>query len=223
LKDFLNDLGMEELQNIPLGIHSGIKNKKIKGIFFYYKYQSDFHFWYLYDIESRKIFSKNKSQIIDYITCSRQEGRIIPDFINLVYEVNREILNDVRTTYKQLEQSSTDSTLVQFGKERGTKFIKSLIEEIELQIDDYLEDFPGDKEVEEHWETIRTRLLVTPFTKKRISEFNKIWNKFKELSDWKLLIQDIEKFLINKEINEIPRMQPFNENELKLITIDFIS
>ncbi|MCD6371831.1 MAG: hypothetical protein J7L39_03890, partial [Candidatus Aenigmarchaeota archaeon] len=82
IKDFIKRQGLEELkriEKIPYGIYSGLKKGRIRGIFFYFKYLDVFHFWYLYDIE-RKNFLTNKSEIIDFISCSPNEKRVIPEF-----------------------------------------------------------------------------------------------------------------------------------------------
>ncbi len=46
MKDYLKTRAAEELESIPFGIYSGLK-RGATGIFFYYKYGEDFHFWYL--------------------------------------------------------------------------------------------------------------------------------------------------------------------------------
>src|SRR3989338_10767560 len=57
LKDFLKKKALEELEKIPYGVYSGLEKNKIMGIFFYYKYGNDFHFWYLYDISTGSIMT----------------------------------------------------------------------------------------------------------------------------------------------------------------------
>src|SRR3990170_2417071 len=77
LKDYLRTKAVQELEAIPNGIYSGLE-RGIKGIFFYYKYGDDFHFWYLYDlIKDEKV--TNKTKILDYISCLPEERRVIPD------------------------------------------------------------------------------------------------------------------------------------------------
>src|SRR3972149_1482324 len=99
LMDYLRAKTARELESIPLGIHSGLQ-KGIKGIFFYYKYGEDFHFWHLYDLITGGMI-KNKTKILDYISCPPEETRVIPDFFEKVYEVNAEIVRDIEETYKE--------------------------------------------------------------------------------------------------------------------------
>ena len=59
---------------IPNGIQSGLKKDKgIRGIFFYYKYDEDYHFWYLYDAINDK-FLTNKTEILDLIADNSEYG-----------------------------------------------------------------------------------------------------------------------------------------------------
>ena len=85
-----------------------------------------------------------------------------------------------------------------------------------------MEDF-SDRNIEENWEKIRSRLLVTPLTKKRATHLKKIWKKYTSSGNWKLLIQDIDNFLSGKGMYNNIIVEQFEESKLKLITIDFIS
>ena len=64
----------------------------VAGIFFYYKYEKDFHFWYLYDIADNKIKTTNKTEIIDFIACKNKEARVIPNFFEKVYYINKSLV-----------------------------------------------------------------------------------------------------------------------------------
>jgi superfamily II DNA or RNA helicase len=223
LKDFLNRKGVEELEKIPLGIHSGLENKKIKGIFFYYKYLNDFHFWYLYDVTTGKII-KNKTEIIDFISCPPDEKRVIPNFFNKIYEVNEKIIEDIEGSYKELEQEQrVDTELPKISKERGSKFIQDLIREVNIQLDSYLSEFPEEKSIEELWDKTRAKLLTIPLTKRRLQKLRKIWWMYKKSTNWKKLIEDVNIYLKDTWPKRKIEITPFDRNALKLVVIDFIS
>ena len=223
LKDFLKKRGIDELEKIPYGVYSGLKKNKISGIFFYYKYGNDFHFWYLYDVSTGNIIT-NKTQIIEYISCPPEEKRVIPDFFDKVYEINKIILENIERTYKEIELSQTqDSILKDLSVNRGTKFMKKMFTEIELQIEDYLAEFPDDDSIEKVWETIKGRLLSIQYTKARIKELRRYWREYKKDGDWKKLIKRLGDFAIEKSIAKRRPIEPFDKSKLKLITIDFIS
>jgi len=223
LKDFLKSKGVEELEKIPYGIFSGLKKAKISGIFFYYKYGNDFHFWYLYDIKTDTILT-NKTDILEFIKCKLKEERVIPDFFEQIYEVNRIVVEDIEKIYKEIELSYTqDSKLKELSKSKSTKFVKNMINEIELQINSYLNEYPSDTSIEKIWEPIKNKLISIPQTKKRLQTLRKIWRQYKKDNDWRKLIKELGEFLIEKGIFKKTVVEPFDKLKLKLVTIDFIS
>jgi len=224
LKDFLKNRGVEELEKIPYGIFSGLNKGRISGIFFYYKYGNDFHFWYLYDIKTNKIITTNKSDILEFIKCKPKEERVIPNFFEKIYEINKIVVEDIEKVYKEIELSYTqDSKLKDLSKSRSTRFVKTMINEIEFQISSYLDEYPNDASIEKIWEPIKTKLISIPPTRKRLQSLRKIWRQYKRDNDWKKLIKKLGEFLIEKGIFKKIVVEPFDKSKLKLVAIDFIS
>jgi len=223
LKDFLKKKALDELEKIPHGVYSGLKKGKISGIFFYYKYGNDFHFWYLYDVNTGSIIT-NKTEIIDFISCKPNKERVIPNFFEKIYEVNKIIIEDIERAYKEIELSQTqDSKLKELSKSRSTKFVKNMITEIELQIDSYLNEFPDDDSIEKFWEPVKNKLISIPQTKKRLQILRRIWRQYKKDNNWKKMIKELNNFLMEKGIFKKTVVEPFDKSKLRLITIDFIS
>jgi hypothetical protein len=223
LKDFLKNKGVEELEKIPYGIFSGLKKDKVSGIFFYYKYGNDFHFWHLYDVNNGSI-TTNKTNILDFIKCNTNEKRIMPDFFDKIYEINKIVVEDIERSYKEIELSHTqDSKLKELSKSASTKFVKNMINEIEIHINSYLEEYPADTHIEKIWEPIKNKLISIPQTKKRLQNLRKTWKQYKKDNDWKKMITELGGFLIEKGVFKKTTVEPFNKSRLKLVTIDFIS
>ncbi len=223
LMDYLKAKAAKELESIPLGIFSGLK-KEIKGIFFYYRYGDDFHFWYLYDLLTQEMI-KNKTKILDFIACPPDKARVIPDFFDKVYEVNKEVIKDIEATYKEVEQrESVDPALGELTGDKSKKFVSSIIREMDLRLDEYLLDFPEDKEVEKIWEKTKERLLSVSLTKKRLQNLRAVWRDYKNNhKGWKRLLKDLSEFLEGKISIERDEIEPYDAKLLKLITIDFVS
>jgi high-affinity nickel permease len=218
----LKKRGLEELEKIPYGIYSGLKKNEISGIFFYYMYGDDFHFWYLYDINAASIIT-NKTEILDFISCKPNTKRIVPNFFEKIYEVNKIIVGDIEKTYKEIELSQMqDSKLKELSQSRSTKFVKNMINEIELQIDSYLDECP-DGSIEKFWEPVRDKLLSIPLTKKRLQVLRRMWKRYKKDDDWKKLIKELNNFLMEKGMLKKAIVEPFDMSKLRLITVDFIS
>jgi len=223
LKDFLKKRALEDLEKIPNGVYSGLKTDKISGIFFYYKYNNDFHFWYLYDVNNNSIIT-NKTEIIDFISCKPDEKRVIPNFFEKIYEVNKIIVEDIERVYKEIELSQTqDSKLKELSISRSTKFVKKMITEIEIQIDSYLDEYPNDDSIEKIWEPVKNKLIAIPLTKKRLQELRKIWKQYIKDNNWKKMISKLSDFVMEKGEFSKAEVEPFDKSKLKLITIDFIS
>ncbi len=223
LMDFMKMRSLAEMEILPYGIHSGL-TKNVKGIFFYHKYGQDFHFWHLYDLVD-EVLIKNKTKILDYISCPPEQKRVIPDFFNRVYEINKDILRDIEETYKEVEQRElVDPTLGELTADKSKKFVSVIIREMDLVIDEYLLDFPEDREIERGWEEIKGRLLSISLTKKRLQSLRAIWRTYKNShKNWKRLLKDISEFLAGKAYKVREQLPPYEFKELKLITIDFIS
>jgi superfamily II DNA or RNA helicase len=223
LMDYLKTKTSEELRSIPLGIHSGLE-RGITGIFFYYRYKEDFHYWYLYDLATGEII-KNKTRILDYIACPPEEERVIPDFFERVYEINKEIVRDIEATYKEVEQRQTvDPSIGELSGDRSKKFVADIIREVDLRLDDYLLDFPEDSSLEGRWEDVKERLLSTGLTKKRLQRLRVLWKNYRNNhKSWKRLLNDLSGFLEDKFTLQREEMTPYDPSKLKLVTIDFVS
>jgi len=222
LKDYLKVKAVKNLEKIPYGIHSGLHKKDFKGIFFYYKYKEDFHYWFLYDMTTKKILER-RSKILDFIDCPPNQGRVIPDFFDEVYKINKAILKHLEESYRELEQMQTASTASEMSTDRSQKFVKTLIHEMESRISEQLEDFPEDKKPLEIWEVVRKKLLSIPLTKKMLHELRRIWNRYKSDENWKRTITDLNDFLFDKVLPTKEKIDPFDRNYLKLVVVDFIS
>lgn len=223
LKDFIKNKALEELDKIPNGIFSGLKNDKISGIFLYYKYGEDFHFWYMYDLNMSSTIT-NKTEIIDFIACNDREKRVIPNFFEKVYDVNKTTLEAIERDYREIELSQTqDSRIKDLSRSGSTKFIKNMVDEIELQITDYLTEFPNEDTVEKFWEPVKNKLIVVPPTKKRLQKLRRIWKQYQTDNNWKGLIKSLNEFLSEKGILKKSFVEPYDKSKLKLIAIDFIS
>lgn len=54
------------------------------------------------NIDSAVGLDSTKTKILDYISCPPEERRVIPDFFERVYDINREIIRDVEASYEVL-------------------------------------------------------------------------------------------------------------------------
>ncbi|WP_417374554.1 helicase-related protein [Gimesia maris] len=83
LKDLLSRDGSESIDELPNGIHSGLRREKCNGIFFYFQSprsdgQGHRHFWRYIDAASHEI-KENRYEIAQLISCLPDEPRYIGD------------------------------------------------------------------------------------------------------------------------------------------------
>ena len=98
-----------------------------------------------------------------------------------------------------------------------------MIDEIELQLNDYLYEYPNDTSVEHVWEQIKSKLLSLPPTKKRLQDLRQIWRSYRKNNDWKNMIEELGNFIGKKGMFKKTKIEPFDSTKLKLVTMDFIS
>lgn len=223
LKDYMKKKALEDLEKIPNGIYSGLQNNSCSGIFFYHKYGEDFHFWTLFDLNTKQIL-RNKTEIVEYIACEPDERRVIPIFFDSVYEANERVIQQIKEEYEEIFiKEKIDSPLVELSRDKSTKIVSTVIREIEQSIDDYMEEFSDDSELLAKWEPIKEKMELIPYTKRRLSGLRKIWREYKKDKDWKELIKRLDEFVEQKGEQSRRELESFDINKLRLITIDFIS
>jgi len=98
-----------------------------------------------------------------------------------------------------------------------------LIKEIKLHLEEYLYDYPEEREWEESWDSVRSKLLEVSLTKRRLQKLRRLWREYKKSGDWKGLIRQMEVFLTGMKPRSHAEIPPFDRNKLKLVTVDFIS
>jgi len=221
LRDYLKSKGLEAIRKIPYGVYSGLK-RDIKGIFFYYKYDEDFHFWYLYDVVNKKLL-KSKSEILNFIACRPEERRVIPDFYKECYNASEIVTEEIETAYARIREAPLDYKK-RLNKERGYKFVLKLHDTLEKYVDEYEEDYPADEEyINKGYDTV-DKLYKINFTKHRAKELRSIWRKYtNNLITTAVLLKETEKFINKYKPQKVNRLEPFDSSKLKLITIDFVS
>lgn len=213
----LKDFGLEKLkefcESLPHGVQSGLK-KGFRGLFFYYKYDDDYHLWYLYDVADDS-FITNKTDILNFISCRETEPRVIPDDLD-VFEIH----NRVREKIKRFFSEGLIATQIRTAHGRMEKFLRDMKDELEYIKENYLDE--DDPERDKVTETI-TNLSGIALTKRRMRTLRRIWQDYKKSKSWHIMIAQLRGFIKEKPTNEKEETVEFDESKLKLICVDFIS
>lgn len=78
LSTYLQKFGMEYLEAIPYGVHSGIGGKGRRGVFFHFKVRGE-HIWRFYDLDQDTILD-SKQKIYALIRCEEDTPRVEADY-----------------------------------------------------------------------------------------------------------------------------------------------
>jgi len=215
----LKDFGLEKLkefcESLPHGIQSGLrKEKNIRGVFFYYKYDEDYHLWYLYDVNNDR-FMTNKTEILNFISCKENEPRVIPSGLD-VFEIH----GKVREEIKRIFSEGLIATQIRTAHGRMEKTLRNMRDELEFIRENYLDS--GDPK-SEMISSIIARLNNIAFTKLRMRKLRRVWKNYKKSRNWHILISELTNFLEEKHISEEYEPIKFDEKRLRLICVDFIT
>jgi superfamily II DNA or RNA helicase len=215
----LKDFGLERLrefcETLPHGIQSGLKKEQnVRGIYFYYRYDEDYHLWYLYDA-TEDSFITNKTEILNFMSCKENEPRVIPEGLD-VFEIH----NKVREEIKRVFSEGLIATQIRTAHGRMEKTLRDMRDELDYIRHNYLEN--GDPTIE-MISTIIASMNNVALTKLRMRKLRKIWRDYKKSKNWHMLISELENFLKEKPTSEESEPLKFDEKKLKLICVDFIS
>ncbi|HCM81889.1 MAG: Helicase domain protein [Candidatus Gottesmanbacteria bacterium GW2011_GWB1_44_11c] len=215
----LKNFGLDKLpafaDGLPHGIQSGLR-RGYRGIFFYFQYTEEYHFWYLYDLID-KDFKTNKTEILEFITCKQDERRVVPDDFD-VYSAYKDVQNRIGELFNETRFE------VEMRTPSGTKekFLIDMRDELEHIKTEVL--FEEDHKERAKIEEIVTKINEVNFTKKRLQYLRRFWQSYKKThQNWRKLVAQIGTFLSDKVETPTEIIEEFNEKKLKLICVDFIS
>jgi superfamily II DNA or RNA helicase len=213
----LKDFGLERLkefcESLPHGIQSGLV-RGLRGLFFYYKYDEDYHLWYLYDASNDR-FITNKTEILNFISCKPDEARVIQKDLD-IFEVHKRVREEIRRFFSE----GLIATHIRTVHGRMEKSLSNMREELIFIKENYLEESDS---FEGRITNIISNLNNVALTKKRMQTLRKVWRDYKKSKNWHVLINELDHFLKEKPLNEEKEPMEFDERKLKLICVDFIS
>jgi superfamily II DNA or RNA helicase/sulfur relay (sulfurtransferase) DsrC/TusE family protein len=213
----LKNFGLEKLkgfcESLPHGIQSGLK-KGFKGIFFYYKYDEDYHLWFLYDALN-KSFITTKAEILNFISCKEDEPRVVSNDLD-IFEIHRRVRKEIKRFFSE----GLIATQIRTVHGRMEKTLRDMRDELDFIKENYLDE---DDQTREKITEIITNLSRVSLTRKRMRILRNIWKQYKNSGNWHLLVGQLYGFLKEKPVNEEEKIEEFDERKLKLICVDFIS
>lgn len=220
----LKDYGLEKLkefcESLPHGIQSGLQKampgdrQDFKGIFFYYKYGEDYHLWFLYDIANDS-FITNKTEILNFISCNENEPRVIPADLD-VFEIHHKVREEVNKFFSE----GLITTQIRTVHGRMEKTLRDMRDELDFIKENYLDENDSSRE---NITKMIDNLHNIALTKMRMRALRRIWKNYKNGKNWHIMLEELDKFLEEKPSNNEQEKVEFDERQLKLICVDFIS
>lgn len=99
LSAFLQTAGVEQLEAIPYGVHSGMAKRDTRGVFLHFKVRGE-HLWRFYDVDKGKVID-SKQRIFSIIQCVENTPRVEGafDIDAIIREVSRQLLDDLNVQH----------------------------------------------------------------------------------------------------------------------------
>lgn len=215
----LKTFGLDKLpafaQSLPQGIQSGLR-KGYRGIYFYFRYADEYHFWYLYDLIDKE-FKTNKTEILDFISCKQDEKRVVPEDVD-VYSA----YDEVKSRIAELFNETRFEVEMRTPSGKKEKFLIDMRDELEHVKTEVLSE--EDTKERTRIDAIITKINEVNFTKKRLQYLRRFWNSYKKAhQNWRKLVAEVNSFLLDKVETPTEIIEEFNEKKLKLICLDYIS
>lgn len=138
LKDLLSRDGSDSIDELPNGIHSGLRREKCNGMFFYFQAprsdgQGHRHFWRYIDAESHDI-KENRFEIAQLISCLPDEPRYVGD--QDVFKMQDLVIENILATDQQAVARSVAPTAVDPIQQTVSETVKDSIRRRSVDRDD---------------------------------------------------------------------------------------
>ena len=214
LMEFLQQVGLEAIQDIPMGIHS-TRTDGIDGIFLAFK-AKDRNFWHFYPrVNGAITTAKNqlvdeKSRIFKLIKCAakdypKPEGLSPIPFDNAIFAVLQGAVENVLDSLKKTQSSTQLSPKL-------SKLMRDI--HIALTQNSLLDEDEVNQESLDRVLTIISQESLRTYE----SDIKNIWNQYKENRDKPKLIDQLDQYFVANQIGEDLLSQLEPETSLETIT-----
>lgn len=181
LRTLLDVGGLEMLESLPDGIHSGLAKIGAKGVFFYFQADTSengkVHFWKYFDLKEQQIID-NRYIIANLIACERDTPRVVdPEMFRSVFDLQEKVIEDILRSVQE-----------QKALEAAPRSIDSIQQIVATVLQGYL----NHPDVERSRAIEAIRFLNQPMLKVQVSELGRAYKQFKGKGDIKALLDAVE-------------------------------
>jgi superfamily II DNA or RNA helicase len=219
LRAMLDAGGLEMLESLPDGIHSGLAKAGAKGVFFYFQANTPArgkaHFWKYFDVKEQQIID-NRYVIANLIACERDTLRVIdPEMFRAVFDLQEKVIEDIIRSVQE-----------QKALEAAPRSVDPIQQTIATAIQGHLNhpdvDRPQAIEV--------IRFLNQPMLKVQVVELRRAYKEFQRNRDIKALLTAVEGMRsaygeqpVNSHLAGSTSLDELRREDLRLICFDLVT
>jgi hypothetical protein len=214
LRQLLEAGGVQMLEELPDGIHSGLNKPGAKGVFFYFVAPSHeggrLHFWRYYDLRDGRIMD-NRYLIANYIHCEKETPRVIPDGID-IFAIQEKVIEHILKSEEEKK-----------AIEAAPKIVDPAQQLVATAIQEYLHHPGMDRNELVSLISFISRPLPRIYGRK-LREFYKEFSGNKDIAG---LVEEVKKIKMesgkDEEVPAQKRPQTLRKEDLHLICFDYLS
>ncbi len=214
LRQLLETGGIQMLEELPDGIHSGLNKPGAKGVFFYFVAPSHeggrLHFWRYYDLRDGRIMD-NRYLIANYIHCEKETPRVIPDGFD-IFAIQKKVIEHILKSEEEKK-----------AIEAAPKIVDPAQQLVATALQEYLN----------HPEMDRVELISLisfisrPLPRIYGRKLREFYNDFSGNKDIAGLVEKVKKIKMesgkDEEVPAQKRPQALRKEDLHLICFDYLS
>jgi len=214
LRQLLEAGGVQMLEELPDGIHSGLNKPGARGVFFYFVATSHeggrLHFWRYYDLRDGRIMD-NRYLIANYIHCEKETPRVIPDGVD-IFAIQEKAIEHILKSEEEKK-----------AIEAAPKIVDPAQQLVATAIQEYLNHPEMDRNELVSLISFISRPLPRIYGRK-LREFYKEFSGNKDIAE---LVEKVKKIKMETgKDEEIPAQkspQALKKEDLHLICFDYLS
>jgi len=198
LATFLERVGVERLEAIPYGVHSGKAAEARRGVFFHFKAKGQ-HLWRFYDVESGEILD-SKLQIFNLIRCDENTLRVDADYDidQILAEVKASLLKDLNAQHAAMLEE---------------------LPKVQRDVLNTLRGFAYHPEIERELIVYLLKALGSPLPRALLRELNTLFsqNRHDDFHLVNVLKAFVERYGLSESMSQFQAVEQFSEKDLELV------
>jgi SNF2 family DNA or RNA helicase len=214
LRQLLEAGGLQMLEDLPDGIHSGLCKPGRKGVFFYFVAPSHeggrLHFWRYYDLRDGRIID-NRYLIANYIHCEIETPRVIPEGVD-IFSVQEKVIENILRSEEEKKAIESAPKIVDPAQQLVATTLQEYLNHPEMNRKE-LVDLIG--------------FLSQPLPRIYGKELRDFYKGFSEDRDIGKLVDGVKKLKIEsgkeERASSQKTSQPLRREDLHLICFDYLS